>query len=102
MSAVVSSSSEAAQIARAHWTLTPAGGLLLARPPIGGLDLEEVIADAVRQVQARGITGQAVTPAVLTLIEELSDGRSVEVNRSLIADNARLAAEVAVAYAGVS
>lgn len=102
VSAVVSSSSEAARIARAHWALTPAGGLLLARPPSSGLDLEEVIADAVRQVQLRGVTGQAVTPAVLTLIEELSDGRSVEVNRSLIADNAGLAAEVAVAYAGLS
>jgi len=38
---------------------------------------------------------------VLALIEELSDGRSVAVNRALIADNAGLAAEVAVAYAGL-
>ena len=48
-----------------------------------------------------GITGQAVTPAVLAAVEELSDGRSVEVNRRLIADNAELAARVAVAYAGL-
>ena len=38
---------------------------------------------------------------MLALIEELSDGRSVAVNRALIADNAGLAAEVAVAYAGL-
>jgi len=44
---------------------------------------------------------QAVTPAVLALVEELSAGRSVEVNQRLIADNAALAAEVAVAYAGM-
>ena len=44
------------------------------------------------------MTGQAVTPAVLALVEELSDGRSVEVNQQLIADNAGLAAEAAVAY----
>jgi pseudouridylate synthase len=37
---------------------------------------------------------------VLALVEELSAGRSVEVNQRLIADNAALAAEVAVAYAG--
>ena len=45
------------------------------------------------------MTGQAVTPAVLARVSELSDGRSAEVNRQLIADNAALAAKVAVAYA---
>jgi pseudouridine-5'-phosphate glycosidase len=39
-----------------------------------------------------------VTPAVLALVHELTGGRSAEVNRQLIADNAALAAEVAVAY----
>jgi pseudouridine-5'-phosphate glycosidase len=47
-----------------------------------------------------GVTGQAVTPAILARIEELSGGRSVQVNQRLIADNATLAAEVAVAYQG--
>jgi pseudouridine-5'-phosphate glycosidase len=98
VSAVIDSVEEAARVARAHWTVSPAGGLLLARPPAAGLDLADLITDAVAQVRERGITGQAITPAVLTLIEELSDGRSVEVNRALIADNAGLAAEVAVAY----
>jgi pseudouridine-5'-phosphate glycosidase len=56
----------------------------------------------VERVRRAGVTGQAVTPAVLAAVEELSDGRSVEVNRRLIADNAELAARVAVAYAGLS
>ena len=99
VSAVVSTSAEAAAIARTHWTVNPAGGLVLGRPPVDGLDLDELIGRAVEVVRARGITGQAVTPAVLTEIEELSDGRSVAVNQALIADNAGLAAEVAVAYA---
>jgi pseudouridine-5'-phosphate glycosidase len=99
VSAVVSTSAEAAAIARTHWTVNPAGGLVLGRPPVDGLDLDELIGRAVEVVRARGITGQAVTPAVLTEIEELSDGRSVAVNQALIADNAELAAEVAVAYA---
>ena len=50
------------------------------------------------QVQGQNLAGQAVTPAVLSLVHELSGGRSVEVNRQLIADNAALAAETAVAY----
>ncbi len=99
VSAVVSTCAEAASVAGMHWALNPGGGLILARPPSAGLELEDLIADAVRQVKERGISGQAVTPAVLTLIEELSGGRNVAVNRALIADNAALAAEVAAAYA---
>ncbi len=98
VSAVVSSGDEVAQVARAHWALNPAGGIVLARPPADGLDLEDLIARAVATVTERGVTGQAVTPAVLALVEELSGGASVTVNRALIADNAALAAEVAVAY----
>ncbi len=99
VSATVAQAAEAARIAATHWQLVPAGGLLLARPPAGGLDLEALVTEAVEQVRRAGVTGQAVTPAVLAAIEELSDGRSVEVNRRLIADNAELAARVAVAYA---
>jgi len=99
VAAVVSTSTEAARVARAHWGLNPHGGLILARPPADGLDLTDLISSAVQRVRAAGITGQAVTPAVLALIEDLSDGRSVAVNRALISDNAALAAEVAVAYA---
>ena len=100
VSATVTEPTEAASIAAAHWQLAR-GGLILARPPAGGLDIEEVISAAVERVRQAGVTGQAVTPAVLAAVEELSDGRSVEVNRRLIADNAELAARVAVAYAGL-
>lgn len=101
VSAVVSAAAEAAGIAAAHWQLTGPSGLLLARPPVDGLDLEALVAQAVDQVASEGVTGQAVTPAILTRVEELSGGRNIEVNQRLIADNATLAAEVAVAYAGL-
>jgi pseudouridine-5'-phosphate glycosidase len=102
VSATVADAAEAAQIAATHWQLVPSGGLILARPPTDGLDLEALVAAAVEQVRRSGVTGQAVTPAVLAAVEELSGGRSVEVNRRLIADNAELAATVAVAYADLS
>jgi pseudouridine-5'-phosphate glycosidase len=98
VSAIVSSAAEASRIAAVHWELSGRGGLLLARPPAGGLDIEALIAEAVGDVGSLGVTGQAVTPAILARIEELSGGRSVQVNQRLIADNATLAAEVAVAY----
>jgi pseudouridylate synthase len=100
--AVVATSQEVARIADTQWQLDGSSGLLLARPPASSLDIEPIVAEAVERVRRQGITGQAVTPAVLTLVEELSDGRNVEVNQRLIADNAALAAEVAVAYAGLA
>jgi pseudouridylate synthase len=99
--AVVATSQEVARIAQTQWQLDGSSGLLLARPPASSLDIEPIVAEAVERVRREGVTGQAVTPAVLTLVEELSDGRNVEVNQRLIADNAALAADVAVAYAGL-
>ena len=99
VSATVADAAEAAEIAAAHWNLVSPGGLILARPPADGLELEALVTEAVERVRSAGVTGQAVTPAVLAAVEELSDGRSVDVNRRLIADNAGLAARVAVAYA---
>jgi pseudouridylate synthase len=96
--ATVTAASEAAQVAATHWRLAGASGLLLARPPADGLDIEALVTEAVEQVRRAGVTGQAVTPAVLAAVEELSGGRSVDVNRRLIADNAALAGEVAGAY----
>jgi pseudouridylate synthase len=100
VSAVVTAAAEAARLAAVHWLLNGPSGVLLARPPDPSLDIEPILAEAVGRVREQGIRGQAVTPAVLDLVHELSGGRSIEVNRQLIADNAGLAAEVAVAYAG--
>ena len=98
VSAVVTAAKEAALIIAAHWQLNGSTGVLLTRPPEPSLEIEPVIADAVARVESQGVRGQSVTPSVLALVHELTEGRSAEVNRQLIADNAALAAEVAVAY----
>ncbi|HUZ37816.1 MAG TPA: pseudouridine-5'-phosphate glycosidase [Streptosporangiaceae bacterium] len=102
VSAVVTAAAEAALITAAHWQLNGSIGVLLCRPPEPSLEIEPVIAEAVERVHSQGVRGQLVTPAVLALVHELTGGRSVEVNRQLIEDNAALAAEVAVAYAATS
>ena len=102
VSATVTTASEAAQVAAMHWQLPGGSGLLLARPPADGLDIEALVTQAVEQVRRAGVTGPAVTPAVLAAVEELSGGRSVDVNRRLIADNAALAGQVAVAYRAIT
>ncbi len=102
VSATVADAIETARIADAHWQLSPVSGLILGRPPADGLDIDALVTEAVDRVRRAGVTGQAVTPAVLTTVEELSGGRSVAVNRRLIADNAALAGQVAVAYADMA
>lgn len=99
VSARVETAEEAALIARAHWTLGRRSALLLANPPADPIDVEPLIERAVAAAEAEGISGQRVTPFVLDYLHRESGGRTQEVNERLIADNAGLAAEVAVAYA---
>jgi pseudouridine-5'-phosphate glycosidase len=95
----VESAGEAGQVARAHWELGGAG-ILLARPPDASLDdVGPLIEQALTEAKRRGVTGQTVTPFVLSYLHEQSGGRTLEANRELVAANAELAAEVAVAYA---
>ena len=97
VSARVADAAEAARVARAHWALGGAG-LLLARPPDESLDdVEPLIEAALARARDEGVTGQAVTPYVLSFLHRESGGRTLRANRELVAANAALAAEVAVA-----
>jgi pseudouridine-5'-phosphate glycosidase len=97
VSARVETAAEAAQIAGAHWELL-GGGLLLARPPDESLDdVEPLIEDALRAAADEGVRGQEVTPFVLSFLHRWSDGRTLRANRELVAANAQLAGEIAVA-----
>jgi pseudouridine-5'-phosphate glycosidase len=100
VSATVETAEEAAQIARAHWQLGRRTALVLARPPDESLDdVEPLIERALSRARDEGVTGQAVTPFVLAFLHRESGGRTLTANRALVAANAALAAEVAVAFA---
>ena len=95
VSARVDSAAEAARVAHAHWNLG-GGGLLLANPPADPFDdAEPLIAHALAEAEREGVRGQALTPFVLGYLHRESGGRTLEVNRRLVVDNAALAAEVA-------
>jgi pseudouridine-5'-phosphate glycosidase len=97
VSARVADAGEAAAVARAHWELG-GQGLLLGRPPNEPLeDVEPLIEAALRAAHDDGVRGQAVTPFVLSYLHRESGGRTLRANRDLIAQNARLAGEIAVA-----
>jgi pseudouridine-5'-phosphate glycosidase len=95
VSARVESAHEAARVATAHWELGGAG-LLLGRPPDEPLDdVEPLIEEALASAAAGGVSGQAVTPYVLSYLHRESGGRTEAANKALVAQNARLAGEVA-------
>lgn len=82
-------------------------GMLVAVPipDADALDaavLDDVLAQALADADAAGIVGAAVTPFVLGRIGEATAGRSVPANLALAENNARVAAEIAVAVAGRS
>ena len=95
----VESAAEAARVACTHWELG-GGGLLVGRPPDEPLDdVEPLIERALAAARDQGIAGQAVTPFVLSYLHRESGGRTQRANKDLIAQNAQLAGEIAVAAA---
>ncbi|MCB0910651.1 MAG: pseudouridine-5'-phosphate glycosidase [Propionibacteriaceae bacterium] len=97
---------EVARAMKAKWDLGLAGGLVIANPipveeEIPEAEIGALIATAVAEADAKGITGAAITPYLLGRIVELSGGESLRANIALVKDNARLGAAIAVAYAGL-
>ncbi len=75
---------------------------LVCKPVSEGLDADELsgwLAQAQHEAAAERLSGKDLTPYLLARLAELSYGRSVEVNRRLLEENARLGAEIARALA---
>jgi pseudouridine-5'-phosphate glycosidase len=64
-------------------------------------ELDAVLAGALGECEAAGIVGAAVTPFVLGRIGTATEGRSVPANLALAENNARVAAEIAVAVSRI-
>jgi pseudouridine-5'-phosphate glycosidase len=96
--------SDIAQFLQARKALAIEGGVLIGNPvpasaEIPKADMDKVIAIAVGEARGAGIQGKDVTPWLLGRIVELTNGRSLKTNQVLIANNAALAAELAVELA---
>lgn len=95
----------ATEIARAHRMrarLGLGGGQLVANPvpaadEIPAETMKPIIAQALADAQASGISAKAVTPFLLSRIFDLTGGASLDTNIALVRNNARLAASIAVA-----
>jgi len=98
------SATEVAAIWRAKQTLGLPGGLLVTVPipaadEIPAQEIEPAIAQAVAEAEQRGLRSAEVTPFLLSRIAELTGERSLAANIALLKNNARAAAEIAVALA---
>jgi pseudouridylate synthase len=98
----VESPEEAARICHLKWVLGLEGGVLVANPIPAEHALDEtlvdrVLADAMIDAHAAGITGKLVTPFLGARINELTGGMSLKANVAIMRNNATLAARIAAA-----
>jgi len=100
----VDSVDEVAAMASAAIAMDLGSGMLVA-VPVPERDearhesVERAIQEALREAEAGGIVGAAITPFLLGRIGQLTGGESLAANVALIKNNARVGAEIAAALA---
>ncbi len=98
---------EIARLMRAKWGMGLKGGVVIANPiparaEISSARTKPVIEAAVQQAESLGIRGKDVTPFLLKELARVTEGSSLAANIALVKNNAKVAAEIAVSYAGKS
>jgi len=103
--AVADTAAQVAEAFLAQRTLGSRSALLVVQAPPDGLD-ERLVAEAVdaalAAARSAGVRGAAVTPFLLAAVERATGGRTLRANLALLEANAALAAEIAVALAGIT
>ncbi|MBL8798944.1 MAG: pseudouridine-5'-phosphate glycosidase [Planctomycetia bacterium] len=99
VSARVDTIAQAADLLMVHWHLG-GGGVVLAQPlpPEVALpphELHEALEQAEKLAAEQGVRGNKVTPFLLGRLSELTKGKTLRANVSLVVNNARLAARLA-------
>jgi pseudouridylate synthase len=97
---------QAARLMRIHWQTGLTSGIVFGNSPPAGTglpaqEIEALIERALRSATNAGIRGQSVTPYLLDYLSKQSKGQTMETNIALLVHNARLAAQIAVAYSAI-
>ena len=103
----VNSPEELAKVLKTHHTLGLKGGILVANPIPQAYSMDAdainaVIDQAVAEADEKGIHGKQTTSFLLAKVKEITGGDSLEANIQLVFNNAKLAAQTAVAYSALS
>ena len=94
---------ELAAMMHAKWNMKLNGGIVVANPipqsaEIPASEIAPTIEKAIAEASELGVHGKNVTPFLLGRLAEITQGRSLTANIALVKNNAKLAAEIAVAY----
>ena len=92
-----------AEILKTKWDLSIKGGVLVTNPIPIAFELElvmmnEAINEAIIEADKEKIIGKEITPYLLSKVNELTEGKSLDSNIKLIENNAALAAKIATHY----
>lgn len=90
-----------ARLLRSKWELGLKGGAVIANPipKTHAMDkavIESVIQEAIADMNRLGITGKETTPYLLSRIEQITSGKSLEANIALVLNNCKLASQIAI------
>jgi pseudouridine-5'-phosphate glycosidase len=93
---------EIVEFAQAHWKTGLSSAVLVANPVPGpdaipASEMEPIIEKASKEAQEKKVHGKELTPFLLARISELTEKKSMAANLSLLLNNARLAAQIALA-----
>jgi len=94
---------EIAELLKAKWSLHLKGGVVIANPIPEAYSMDEKVIQkaidfALIEAEEQGISGQDVTPFLLSKVKAITEGSSLESNIELVYNNARLAAKIAIEY----
>jgi pseudouridine-5'-phosphate glycosidase len=100
----IDTAAEVAEALRLKWSLGLEGGVVIANPipvefALDGGAIGDIIARAVEAADRESIGGKELTPYLLSRIEELTGGDSLQANIQLMLNNARVGADIASALA---
>ncbi|MDF1796693.1 MAG: pseudouridine-5'-phosphate glycosidase [Coxiellaceae bacterium] len=98
------SAQQIATAMKAKWGMQLKGGVVVANPipeefAMNNKEITQAINDAVAEMEVKGISGKDSTPFLLSKIADHTKGNSLRSNIELVFNNAKLAAEIAVAFA---
>jgi pseudouridylate synthase len=100
----VEDAAAAARALRIHWDeLRQPSAVLVCVPPPAPLpraEVERALSAALSEAARRKLAGKDLTPFLLSRLAESTGGLTVQANLALLENNARVAAEIALAFSG--
>lgn len=88
---------------KVKWDIGLSGGAIIANPvpeaeAMPEAEINQYIDQALKEADEQNIVGKLATPFLLARVSELTEGKSLATNIALVLNNAKLAAQIAIAY----